>query len=49
MAKFSQKDIFFKDNDMAVFGTDQDSKLLWDGTSDELRLTTTMILLKITI
>lgn len=42
MAKFSQKDIFFKDNDMAVFGTDQDSALFWDGTEDELRLTTTI-------
>ena len=42
MAKFSQKDIFFKDNDMAVFGTSYDSKLFWDGTNDELCLTTTI-------
>jgi len=42
MAKFSRKDIFFKDGDMAVFGTDQDSKLYWDGNSDELRLSTTI-------
>lgn len=42
MAKFSQKDIFFKDDDMAVFGTDRDSKLFWDNTLDDLRLTTTI-------
>lgn len=42
MAKFSQKDIFFKDDDRAVFGTGQDSKLFWDGTANELRLSTTI-------
>ena len=42
MAKFSQKDIFFKDDDMAVFGTGQDSELFWDGTLNDLRLTTTI-------
>lgn len=42
MAKFSQKDIFFKDDDMAVFGTGQDSKLFWDGVANDLRLTTTI-------
>ncbi|RKX26551.1 MAG: hypothetical protein DRP46_10740, partial [Candidatus Zixiibacteriota bacterium] len=42
MAKFSQKDIYFKDNDMAVFGTDHDSAMFWDGTDDELCITTTV-------
>lgn len=42
MAKFSKKDIFFKDDDMAVFGTGRDSKLFWDGTSNELCLSTTV-------
>lgn len=42
MAKFSAKDIFFKDDDMAVFGTDQDSKLYWDGSANQLRLSTTI-------
>lgn len=42
MAKFSRKDIFFKDNDMAVFGTDQDSRLYWDDSKNELTLTSTI-------
>ena len=42
MAKFSQKDIYFKDNDMAVFGTDHDSAIFWDGAADELCITTTV-------
>lgn len=42
MVKFSQKDIFFKDDDMTVFGTDHDSSLFWDSTADDLRLTTTI-------
>ena len=42
MARFSRKDIFFKDNDMAVFGTDQDSRLYWDDSKNELTLTSTI-------
>jgi len=42
MARFSQKDIFFKDGDMAVFGTGQDSQLFWDGVANEMCLTTTI-------
>jgi hypothetical protein len=42
MARFSQKDIFFKDDDMAVFGTNNDSMLYWDGDSEELRISTTI-------
>jgi hypothetical protein len=42
MARFSQKDIFFKDGDMAVFGDSQDSKLYWDGSNNRLVITTTI-------
>jgi hypothetical protein len=40
MARFKNKDIFFKDYDKAIFGSDQDSTLFWDGTEEDLRLTT---------
>jgi len=42
MAKFRFNDIFFKDDDMAIFGTDQDSTLFWDGTLEDLRITSTV-------
>lgn len=42
MARFSRKDIFFKDGDMAVFGDAQDSKLYWDDAQSQLTLTSTI-------
>jgi len=42
MARFSTKDIFFKDGDMAVFGSNKDSKFFWNGTADEMCVTTTI-------
>jgi hypothetical protein len=40
MARFKNKDIFFQDYDMAIFGTEYDSTLFWDGVNEDLRLTT---------
>jgi len=40
MAKFSGKNIEFKDGQKAVFGTEDDSSIYWDGINDELVITT---------
>jgi hypothetical protein len=40
MAKFSGKNIEFKDGQKAIFGTDDDSAIYWDNSADHLVFTT---------
>lgn len=42
MPKFSAKNIEFKDNQQAIFGTDDDSYISWDGGADQLLVSTTL-------
>lgn len=42
MAKFSGKNIEFKDDQKAIFGDDDDSAIYWDGVDDELIVTTVL-------
>lgn len=42
MAKFSGKNIEFKDGQQAVFGSSDDSAIFWDGNSNELMISTTV-------
>ena len=42
MPKFSAKNIEFKDNQQAIFGTDDDSYMSWDGSADQLVVSTTL-------
>lgn len=42
MAKFTSKNIEFKDDQKAIFGTGDDSSIFWDGTLNGLRVTTTL-------
>ena len=42
MPKFSAKNIEFKDNQQAIFGTDDDSYISWNGGADQLEVSTTL-------
>jgi len=42
MAKFTTKNIEFKDDQKAIFGTGDDASIFWDGTLNDLRVTTTL-------
>lgn len=42
MAKFTTKNIEFKDDQKAIFGTGDDSAIYWDGTLSDMRITTTI-------
>jgi hypothetical protein len=40
MAKFTSKNIEFKDGQKAIFGTDDDSSIYWNNDNTELTITT---------
>ena len=42
MAKFTSKSIEFLDYQKAIFGTNDDSAIYWDGTLSDMRITTTI-------
>ena len=42
MPKFSAKNIEFKDDQQAIFGTDDDSYISWKGSTDQLVVSTTL-------
>lgn len=42
MAKFTTKNIEFKDDQKAIFGTGDDSAIYWDGTLSDMRIDTTI-------
>ncbi len=42
MAKFTIKNIEFKDDQKAVFGTGDDSAIYWDGALSDMRIETTI-------
>lgn len=42
MPKFSAKNIEFKDYQQAIFGTDDDAYISWDGGTDQLVVSTTL-------